>query len=338
MIAYYAHQQGFGHCNSAQEFCRAFPDKTVVFTASEYEFDKDIEVIRLSNEDTKYIEYLKTSHNLPRYAHYLPKSKQKILHRNFQILENCISENIRFALIDVSVETAIQFRIAGIPYAYHKMMGDRDDLAHQMAYEASEFLFAYYPKIFETSKNKTVLEKTYYLGFLSRFELKESISEHSFNDNSAFKILILVGKGGTQMTSEKILQICKQCPNYHFTLIGVHKKLKSLSNVTVIEFSTAIERLIQTHEIIISSCGLNLTAEILSLKQKFIAFAEDRAYDEQQHILKTLVREKLAVELNLQDVNQSIKQLLELPKYPNMKSLFGKISNFRNVPTLKKHL
>lgn len=123
MIAYYAHSHGFGHSNSGQEFCRAFMDNSFVVTSSDFKFDPKIEVLKICNEDTKPKQYRKTLFNLPRYAHYLPKSKSKILFRNFQILESCISEDVKLALIDVSVETAVQFRIAGIPYAYHKMLG-----------------------------------------------------------------------------------------------------------------------------------------------------------------------------------------------------------------------
>ncbi len=338
MIAYYAHQQGYGHCNSAQEFFKSFPKKTIVITASDYNFDKNIEVVRTCNEDTNYTLYLETSENLPKYAHYLPKSVGNILHRNFQLLECCISEDVRFAIIDVSVETAIQFRIAGIPYAYHKMLGNREDLPHQMAYDASEFLFAYYPKVFENSKNLSLLNKTYYLGFISRYKFKKKILKLDKNDDKAYSILILIGKGGTQIDSQLVKSLCNQMPKSEFTLVGDIRNLKSLKNLKILTFTPSIKKLIIENDMVIGSCGLNLTAEILSLKHKFIAFVEDRAYMEQQYVLNGLIQEKLAVELNSKDIKTSVQELIELPDHPNLESLFGKMSDFKTVDKLTPFL
>lgn len=338
MIAYYAHQQGFGHCNSAQRFFKAFPKKTIVITASDYHFDEDTEVVKICNEDTNYITYLETSENLPKYAHYLPKSKAKILHRNFQLLESCISENIHFALVDVSVETAIQFRIAGIPYAYHKMLGNREDLPHQMAYEASEFLFAFYPKAFDTLKSKLFMTKTHYLGFISRFKFEKTIPKLIKNQDNSYSILILIGKGGTKFNASRIKSLCFQFPNSKFAVVGTIKNLRPIANLKILDFTSNIKKLINSNDIIIASCGLNLTAEILSLKHKFIAFKEERAYDEQELILQGLTNENLAVPLNVEHFENSVKELIELPEHPNLKNLFGKMSDFKTIEKLKPFL
>ncbi len=337
MIAYYAHKHGFGHSNSAQQFCKLFRKKALVITSSKFDFDEAIDVIKICNEDTLYPEYLRTSYNLPRYAHYLPKSVDKILHRNFQILETCISDNIRFALVDVSVETAIQFRISGIPYAYHKMLGNRKDLAHQLAYESSEFLFAYYPKVLEYSIDNHYAHKTYYLGFISRFKFRNVIEKKFKNKSDNLKVLLLTGHGGTKLTSERLKIIYQQNYKHKFTVIGKRQPI-AFFNVNQIDFTNNLERLFEDHDIIISSCGLNLTAEILSVKNKFIAFPEDRPYKEQKAILDGLVKNSLAVELNMNDIELSIEALIKLPINKNLESYFGSMNHFKKIKELKKYL
>ncbi|MGB3606503.1 hypothetical protein, partial [Psychroserpens sp.] len=272
MIAYYAHSIGSGHSNCGQEFCKIFNEKALIITTSDFKFDKDIKVIKIDGEDVNHSEYLKSSYNLPKYAHYLPKSESKLLFRNFKILETCISENINFAIIDVSVETAIQFRIAGIPYAYHKMLGERDDLPHQMAYEASEFLFALYPAEMESETKPSILEKTYYFGFISRFKFRLQPLIINLHLNSPLKILIILSPD-SNLSSKKIIELAKQMPIYQFTIIG-NSDVYQLKNVSKIEYTRNIENIILNHNIVIESCGLNMTSELLALKNKFIAVIE----------------------------------------------------------------
>lgn len=337
MIVYYAHKHGFGHSNSAQEFCKLFNQKALVMTSSDFDFKDSIEVIKIGDEDTTYPEYLKTAYNLPRYAHYLPKSEDRILYRNFQILESCLSCDIKFAMIDVSVETAIQFRIAGIPYAYHKMLGYRKDLPHQMAFEASEFLFAYYPEVIENCSFNDLRSKTHYLGFISRFKFRHVDNFNLINRNTRLTVLILTGRGGTMLTSDLLTTICLQNCSYKFTVVGADNLIK-LDNVRQIDFENELEGLIENHDVVISSCGINLTAEILSIKNKFIAIPEYRPFKEQVDIMDGLIRNHLAVKLDIENLDLSVKQLIELPINENLESFFGSMDLFKEIKELKQYL
>jgi len=337
MIAYYAHSQGFGHSNSAQQFCYAFENKSLIITASTFKFDTNIKVIAIENEDSDYTNYLKTVQNLPRYAHYLPKSQKNILFRNFQILDSCLTHKIAFALVDVSVETAVQFRVAGIPYAYNKMLGHRNDPAHQIAQEASEFLFAYFPKQMEMCTDKAVIEKVNYLGFISRFKFRTTTSPVNLRSKKNIKILMLSGNGGLQLDRHSIEALCKQKLDYHFTIVGLTESIMGL-NVNQLPFTNDLEQLMLDNDIVISSCGMNLTSEILSVKNKFIAIAENRPYEEQEMILRGLEKNGLAVKLNLHDLDRSIKEYIDLPVHNQLASYFGSMKNFEKIEKLKPFL
>ncbi|QYJ68249.1 glycosyltransferase [Flavobacterium litorale] len=338
MIAYYAHNHGYEHSNAAQQFAKIFGKKSLIITASDFEFDDGIKVLKIEKEDTAYASYAPTTHNLPRYAHYLPKSLDAILHRNFHIIEYCILHNIKFAIIDVSVETAIQFRIAGIPYAYHKMAGYRNDEAHEIAFEASEFLYAYYPKLLDIGEEQAIVDKTHYLGFISRFEFRRNINSYRSDISKQYKILIITGKGDTKLTDNNIEKICTQLEDASFTVFGRKSTYNGIKNLTSVPFTSELEELILRHDIVISSCGLNLTSEILALKNKFIAVPEDRPYAEQKAICKALVANNLAVELDVENIEHCITLYDALPINIDLESYFGRMEDFKTITELKPFL
>ncbi|MDT0293014.1 hypothetical protein ACFQ3R_09940 [Mesonia ostreae] len=336
MIAYYAHSIGSGHSNCGQEFCKVFKNRALVITTSNFKFDEDIKVITIEGENVTHSEYLKTTHNLPKYAHFLPKDHLKILFRNFKILESCISEHINFAVIDVSVETALQFRIAGIPYAYHKMLGNRDDVPHQIAFEASEFLFALYPVQMETETRKSLLKKIYHIGFISRFPFKKQNLDININLNSELKILIILSSE-TKLSSTDLHTLCNQMKNSQFSIIS-NLNVVNIKNATLLDYTRNLKPIILNHDIVIASCGLNMTSELLALKNKFIAIAENRYYDEHLETLKGLKKNNLAVELDVSNLKKTITEYLELPEVKNLKSYFGTMDSFKKIKILQPYL
>ncbi len=338
MIAYYAHSHGFGHSNSGSQFCSIFRKNSVLITASAFDFKDNFEVVHIASEDCDYNTYKTTTYNLPRYAHYLPKSLPQLVYRNFQILEACLEYQVSFALVDVSVETAAQFRVAGIPYAYHKMFGERTDEAHSIAYSSSEFLYAFYPSLLEIPDCKVMGVKTHYLGFISRFKFRR-LRHYKINvANDDLKILIIVGKGGTCLDLDKIKNLRKQLPNAKFTVVGLNSNKNKLKHIEILKFSQGLDSLMLKNDIVISSCGLNMTAEVLAVKNRFIAIAENRPFNEQKLMCKSLIKHKLVVAMDFQDIKKTVEEFNRLPFYKNLRSLFGSMKNFKNVEQLKPYL
>ena len=73
---------------------------------------------------------------------------------------------------------------------------------------------------------------------------------------------------------------------------------------------------------IISSCGINLTSEILAIKNKFIAIAEERPYDEQIAMQNTLVKHQLAIAVDLNNVRKCVEQYFDLQPPEQLSSWF----------------
>lgn len=332
MIAYYAHNHGNGHSNFANQFVKAKSKDSIIMTSSKFKFD-NVPIIKLTEEYMVEEDYIFNYLPLPEYAHYLPKNHLNLAIRNQEITTAIIQKNIGFAMIDVSVETAAIFRLSGVPYAYRRMIGNRNDKAHTIAYKAAEFLFAYYPKELEAKNTpEWVIKKTKYSGFLSRFNYEQNLDFITLAKKpiSELNILILAGMGGTRINNDLIEKIAKETKSKSISVIGGinNYTIKNKANIYYLGYQQNIEEHIKAADLVISSCGLSLSSEILALKNKFIAVPEKRPFLEQELFCKSLVRDNLAVELNISNIYESIQQFLELKPNPNIATYFSSMHSF----------
>ena len=341
MIAYYAHHHGNGHSNFADQFVRSLPEASFIITSSKFNFNTE-KVVKITDEHMPDEVYENSHQPLPEYAHYLPKNHLKLAVRNKEITNNIIKHNISLALIDVSVETAAIFKLSGVPYAYRRMIGDRNDQAHNIAYKAAEFLFAYYPKELESKNTENwVVNKTIYTGFLSRFKF---VKNHSFealkNKNlSNLKILVIAGMGGTTINETIIQKIAIETGSFNIQIIGgISAGRKNNSDqINYLGYQNNIKDIIENNDVIISSCGLNLSSEILALKNKFIAIPEERPFFEQELFCQNLVANKLAIRFNPNNIKQTLIDFINLSPNPNIENYFGNMKSFTDLENIQKY-
>lgn len=326
MVAYYAHSHGFGHSNMADIFINKNKMNGVIITSSNYKFSNPFKVVKIPDEDTKPDEYESAYNNLPDYAHYLPKSNFKILDRAYKIIKTLRDYKIQFGFIDLSVETAALFRLASIPYAYNRLPGKRIDTAHTTAFRAAEFLYAAYPKFLETKESpKWMIKKTKYLGFISKYPFQKNRHLHQ-QKNETLKVLIVAGMGGSRI-NDTIINSFAERTNTKVTVIGGVNASQNLTTVKYVSYATNLDAILLQNDIVVASCGLNLTAEILAIKNKFIAIPESRPYKEQETYCKALVKNNLVLPYE-KDIERLIRKYFQL--VPNT-SLQGAFCNTKNI-------
>jgi hypothetical protein len=73
-------------------------------------------------------------------------------------------------LVDVSVEVAMLARLCGVPFAYVRQSGAREDPPHRLAYRWAAGLLAPYPKWLERRVPDRVRDHTAYVGAVTRFD------------------------------------------------------------------------------------------------------------------------------------------------------------------------
>jgi len=257
-----------------------------IFTDREEPFEPSMDVVKLPDDKVDGTEFMGDAFEPPRALHYAPVNLRKVARRNEIILQTILERDLKFLIIDVSVEIAMLARVSSIPYIYRRQPGDRKDLPHLNAYEGAAFLVAYYPPELENETTpKWVVEKTVYLGF---------ISKHSVRGNAAFEPLNLPRNGKKNL--------------FHITGFGgagniVFDDLKDEFNIYGIgrhngegvdtydkHFGKvpSTRPFIDSADILFASCGANGTSEILSLGKRFVAIPETRPFDEQRHTAKAL--------------------------------------------------
>jgi hypothetical protein len=107
----------------------------------------------------------------PAELHFAPLGSPGLARRMAAIARWIERRRPDLLLVDVSVEVALLSRLCGLPYAYLRQSGERDDPAHRLAYGWAAGLLAPYPEWLEPEGTpKTVRDRSGYVGAVTRFD------------------------------------------------------------------------------------------------------------------------------------------------------------------------
>lgn len=213
------------------------------------------------------------------------------LERVRAITEICLHYRCRLAIIDVCVETAILMRLCGIPYLYMRMNGRRDDAAHLQCYRAATGLIASYPRAFEESWVPDWMRaKTHYGGGI--FGPSQTIRSH--RQLSRPYVLVMRGKGMSQITPSAIAQAAGYVPEYDWVGIGFDA-LQIGPNWQILPYVAEPDVYLQQADIVIANTGNNSVLEVGHWQKPFITLPEWRFFDEQTAKAQMLAQHNLAI-------------------------------------------
>ncbi|MDB9526753.1 glycosyltransferase [Oscillatoria sp. CS-180] len=213
------------------------------------------------------------------------------LERVRAIAETCLHYRCRLAVIDVCVETALLMRLCGIPYLYMRMSGRRDDAAHLQCYRAATGLIASYPRAFEEPWVPDWMRaKTHYGGGI--FVAPEAVQRRALSSRPY--ILVMRGKGMSQLTSSAIAQAAYHIPEYDWIGIGFDAP-QSGSNWQILPYVAEPDAYLQQADIVIANTGNNSVLEVGYWQKPFITLPEWRFFDEQMAKAEQLAQHHLAV-------------------------------------------
>ncbi len=314
MIGYYAHSHGHGHSNYAQLLAEELRDELLIFTSSNYLFNQVSRVIELPDEDKDGTELNVHNCSKPRFLHYNPLGIKKIRERSHTLLDQIIYKSIKIMLIDVSVEVATLCRVSSVPYAYRRMPGNRNDLAHVEAYRGAVFLFAYYPREFENTQTpQWIIDKTCYLGFIApENNVQVNYTQKQLSHESITEILFLMGLGGNNISFKQIEQLAIQFPNATIHTVGKFNEVPRLNNLQHHGVVDSIEEFVETADVIFTACGSGTVARLLAMNRKFICVPQIRPFQEQNCIAEQIVRNDLGTSLENYDFKKAVEELLLL--------------------------
>lgn len=298
MIGYYAHNHGSGHCNYARLLQESLKDQMVTFTAADAHFPEGAAVVHLPDEDLNGTELPLEKFGTPSYLHYAPAGMKKITLRNYTLLKELISWSVKLLIIDVSVEVAALARVCSIPYAYVRMFGERQDLAHIGAYEGAAFLIAYYPQELEPESTPVwIRNKTLYMGFFSRFSNQHLSAKQAYKklrvDPKGRFITFLNGFGGDEPATLKINRLASEFPDHLVVVVGPHEVDSTYSNVIYTGVVQDISPYVLVSDFVVGACGSNSVSELASLRARFVALPEERPFNEQRCFARMLEKRGL---------------------------------------------
>lgn len=292
-IAFYVHHHGSGHLMRTLAIAKALPHGNVTLMGSGLKDYKglippDYNLIDLpldtpENTDADF----KASD--PEGIHYAPLNIEGQRKRVAMMTDFFAKTFPLLLVVDVSVEVAMLATLAGVPFIIVKQHGKRTDLPHLHAYHNALGILAPYTETMKDSDPPSVLEKTFFAGGISRFEVQHDLSEPSDK-----QIAIITGKGGTSITVALIEHIARACPEWQFQILGsLATSTNKQDNVTYLGNIHNPKPILANCTIVVGNAGHNTVMELAALNKKFIAIPEQRPFDEQ------LVKAEILKELNL---------------------------------------
>jgi hypothetical protein len=288
-LLYFVNNDGTGHWQRAQSILKHVNISTLVvaegkpqhITLPQQHTFKPIPAIRNGadnrlGDDCLHIPYGK---------------RQSYLSRLKAMIDIAEHYHCQYAVIDVCAEVAMTMRLAGIPYLFMRMNGNRNDAAHLQAYKAADALLATYPKILE-EKNipEWVKQKTIYTGGIINIESTTSIT--------VVKpiILIVKPKGKNSFTADHIKHLAAHIKNYEWQGVGFDRHEQG-DNFRISTFIENLSFYIQMATIVITSTGNNSVLEAAYFQKPLITLPEPRFFDEQIAKAAILAEKNLAVVL-----------------------------------------
>lgn len=296
MIGYYAHQHGSGHCNYAEIFSGIFKKEMAIFTSYKYDFSGKSKLIKLADENPDGSVFHQNQVSPPGYLHYSPVGQNSIRKRSLQLLQCIVAMEIDLLIVDVSAEIAALSRASSIPYAYVRLPGERNDLAHLEAFKGAVFTLAYFPESFEIpSTPQWLRKKTIYLGFLSRKIFSTNIEKAKTKID---KITVLSGKGGNENLQNSIPFLLDRFTEAQIALLGEYNETLENDRLDYNGFINDPETEIHNSDLVVANCGLNTVSELLQLQIPYVAIPEHRPFEEQEAMAEMLHRKGLALKLD----------------------------------------
>ncbi|MEO6652481.1 MAG: hypothetical protein ABIP17_07485 [Ilumatobacteraceae bacterium] len=199
-------------------------------------------------------------------------------------------------VVDVSIETLLACRLAGVRTIAVRQHGDRSDPAHRLGYGSAFRLLAPFPAEFETSTDPAVYGRTDYAGFINPFgatgrrggcarvsSTSPAVTPHD--------VVVLWGRGGGHLSGRRLDAIAAAIDG---RVICAGTDIWSVDDAptsgTVVQLGWVPDpwTLLDRRPVVIGSSGNNCTALVAATGCPFVAVPQPRPFDEQVQLAETL--------------------------------------------------
>jgi hypothetical protein len=283
LIGYYAHHHGRGHLNRARLLADAYPGPVTILSSSAdpavaLRLPPDVGAPGDAGAEPSVDVAAKGA------LHWAPRHDPLLAPRARALLDWITEVRPALVVVDVSVEVAVQVRLAGVPVVVVRQHGDRTDPPHALAYRLAESLLAPYPAWCEDpTAAPEVRAATFHAGGFSRFDDRPRPTGPRDPD----EVLVVAGTGGTRLDATTVARLAEHS-ELRWTVVGVEGPDRP-----GLRFLGRVEDpwpLLGRAGVVVTSAGHSALCEAAAAGAPTVAVVEDRPFAEQAHKVAVLGR------------------------------------------------
>ena len=201
-------------------------------------------------------------------------------------------------VVDVSVETLLACRLAGVPTIAVRQHGDRSDPAHRLGYATARRLIAPFPVELDDSRDEELLARTTHVGFVRPTDAStptpgSRVDRAGLRDVGPDDVVVLWGRGGGHLSGRSIDAVADAVTGRVVCVgTGIWADGDGPSSERVVDLGWIDDpdSLLAGRPVVIASCGNNVVAAVAATGCPYVAVPQDRPFDEQRVLADALVR------------------------------------------------
>jgi hypothetical protein len=289
-VGYYVHHHGAGHRARFEKVADAWPAAVGLVALSQLALDGGVVLPSDVTAST-------CDPTAGGALHWAPVGDPQLARRAAVMVDWCVDHEPLGAVVDVSCEAALLFRLAGTPTVVVRQHGDRTDAAHTAAFRSARRLLAPFPERLEASDTPDwVAAKTDYCGFIATTPSASHGDPDPAGDPgvSGDDIVVLCGAGGGRPSAHQLETLARIARPHRLVVIGEHRSDLTARNVVVTGWVDDVSPWLREAPLVVASAGNNVVADVASAGGALVVTAHDRPFDEQRHHAGSLDRAGVA--------------------------------------------
>jgi hypothetical protein len=284
MIGYYVHHHGSGHLRRASSILAHLESAATVLSSLPRTAGWDRPWVLLDRDDGETHDRATADVDAHGTLHWVPRRDAGLRQRTRQVVDWADQHRPALAVVDVSVEVSILFRLMGVPIVLMAMPGVRDDRAHLLAYEMADLLLAPWPQDAANGWSTRWRDKTRHVGAISRFDGR---SRPKSPASSSRRGVLLAGSGGSSLTEDYLRDMVVATPGWSWTVAAAGQRLTD----------DELWKALCGADVVVTHAGQNAVADVAAARVPAVVVAEPRPFDEQVGTVRALQADGTAVAL-----------------------------------------
>lgn len=295
-LLFFAHHQGRGHANRIMAIAKHIPDNRPlhILSAKPEQFERmprDATITELPNMiGAPSRSTALHDQPTPSMMHCVPLGVDE-MRQHMQVIASTLGEiDPALFVVDVSAEIALLARIMSVPAISIRMHGNRSDIGHLAAYEASVGMLAPFDERIEQADYPGwARARTFYTGGLCTTEAPERSQEEARQrlglpqDKSI--TLVVAGGGGSGTPYAPLTVAARAEPDALWLVAGpLHREghETDFGNLRELGWVDNLNDYLAASDRVVASAGDNTVHEIARFGKPFLCIPEWRYFDEQR--------------------------------------------------------